>query len=324
MQDRLIKLLSDGEFHSGEELGKALGVSRTAIWKQLKHLEDYGLAVESIKGRGYRIGSPINLLDKNEILASVSPSIRSSLDDLCVLMVTDSTNSQVMQRLATESGCYVCTAEQQTVGRGRRGRVWHSPFGGNLYFSISWCFQGGAAALEGLSLAVGVAICRALDENGCDAVQLKWPNDLVSNGKKLGGVLLEMTGDAEGPCAVVVGVGLNVCMGPVEPIDQPWTDLVTVSPVVSYNRNVLLAAMISHLIAMLRGYESEGFASYRREWERRDAFLGQAVSLRMGDEQACGIERGVANDGALKVETASGMQVFRGGEVSLRGAASDT
>jgi len=320
----LLPLLASGEFQSGQDLANALGVSRTAIWKQLGKLEALGLAIESVKGRGYRIPGGIELLQESKIRESMGVDSAGLLSHLCVGEIVDSTNAEAMRRAASGAPPgLVCTAEQQNAGRGRRGRTWVSPFARNLYFSILGEFSQGAAALEGLSLAVGVAVVRALEKSGVIGVQLKWPNDVLFEGAKLGGILLEMTGDAAGPCQVVVGVGLNVAM-PVEvatPIEQEWTDVRTISAaagVACPGRNKLLGALLNELLPLIDKFEEEGFSAWRRAWQDLDAHASKPVVVSAGSRQTAGIARGVNNRGALQLETSLGVQSMFGGEISLR------
>ena len=320
----LLPLLADGEFRSGQDLATALGVSRTAIWKQLNKLQALGLAIESVKGRGYRIPGGIELLEEPRIRAALNAEGAGLLNQLMVDEVVDSTNAEAMRAIAEGAGGgVVCTAEQQSAGRGRRGRNWVSPFARNLYFSIIGEFTQGAAALEGLSLAVGVAVVRALEKSSIPGVKLKWPNDVLFEGAKLGGILLEMVGDAAGSCQVVVGVGLNVAMpaAVAAPIEQQWTDVSTlaaVADVVSPGRNELLAALLNELLPLIDRFETEGFAVWRQAWQALDAHAGKPVVLTSGSQQLAGISRGVNDRGALQLETSLGVQSIFGGEMSLR------
>jgi BirA family biotin operon repressor/biotin-[acetyl-CoA-carboxylase] ligase len=196
-----------------------------------------------------------------------------------------------------------------------------SPYGSNLYLSLLWEFSQGAAALEGLSLAVGVAVARSLRACGVPVVQLKWPNDILCDGAKLGGVLLEMSGDAAGSCRVVIGIGLNVAMpdGAASAIDQAWTDLRSQCNQPP-GRNQLLAALLDELLPLLADFEQQGFAHWRDEWLSLDAFPNKAVVLNTGTAQLAGVARGVDERGALRLETESGIQSVYGGEISLRAA----
>jgi BirA family transcriptional regulator, biotin operon repressor / biotin---[acetyl-CoA-carboxylase] ligase len=320
----LLPLLAAGEFVSGQELADVLGVSRTAVWKQLNKLSELGLEIESVKGRGYRIEGGVDLLQASQVTAAMAPEALRLLSQLDIRQTIGSTNAEAMARIVAGSGAgYVCTAEQQTAGRGRRGRQWVSPYARNLYLSVVWEYNQGAAVLEGMSLACGVAVARALAACGLPPVQLKWPNDVLYQGAKLGGILLEMTGDAAGVCQVVVGIGLNVAMPQQQAgaIDQAWTDIATASGGSYPGRNVVLGSLLSELLPMLAGFEAGGFGPWREEWMALDAYADTAVVISSGAQQMAGIARGVDGCGALQLETAaSGMQSVFGGEITLRPA----
>lgn len=318
----LLPLLANGEFRSGQDLADILGVSRTAVWKQVNRLtEESGLLIESVKGKGYRIPGGIDLLDASQVTSAMSTRAHGLMTRLEILDSVDSTNAEIMRRSEQCSGL-VCTAEQQTAGRGRRGRHWVSPYASNLYLSLLWEFGQGATALEGLSLAVGVAVARALQSCDVSTVELKWPNDVLYEGAKLGGILLEMNGDVAGACRVVIGVGLNVAMPATasEAIDQAWTDINTITESRHPGRNLLLAALLDELLPMVADFEQQGFAHWRDDWLSLDAFAEEPVILDTGTVQMGGIARGVDERGALLLETESGVQTVFGGEISLRAA----
>lgn len=326
-QNKILDILKDGEFHSGEALGETLGCSRTAIWKQLQKLEALGLVIETTKGTGYRIAGGVDLLDTQAITQALSASAREHLAEVEVFQNIDSTNkyARELAESSPASGSVVL-AEQQSAGRGRRGKSWVSPFAANIYLSMVWDFEQGAQALEGLSLAIGVAVKRVLTAQGIDAVQLKWPNDIYVEQKKLGGILLEMVGDPAGQCTVIVGIGLNVSM-PVKSggeIEQDWTDVVTElkrqDPAASSpSRNTLAAALISETLPLLNSFQSQGFAAYRDEWQAADAFYGLNAVISTPKQSIVGIVKGVDINGALRLELETGkVESFIGGELSLR------
>ncbi|UTA47439.1 bifunctional biotin--[acetyl-CoA-carboxylase] ligase/biotin operon repressor BirA [Simiduia sp. 21SJ11W-1] len=314
----LLVALADGEFHSGEVLGTLLGVSRAAVWKQLQKLEAFGLAVESVKGRGYRLATPLDLLAEPAIRAAMSEAARKQVT-LDLALQIDSTNAYAM-RAAAQGQVHglAVLVEQQSAGRGRRGRQWVSPFGANIYLSLVWRFAGGAASLSGLSLAVGVACARALTALGLPGVGLKWPNDLLVNGHKLGGILLEMTGDPAGECQVVIGIGINVGMGRQQAagIDQPWTSVQAQG--VQVPRSRLAAELLSQLVQVLAEFSIKGFAGLRAEWAALDVYKDAPVTLLSVSQSVAGVARGVDDGGALLLETEGGIQAFHGGEVSVR------
>lgn len=317
--ERVLHLLADGAVHSGEELGQALGVSRTAVWKQLKKLEELGTELQVVKGRGYQLENGLELMREELIRHDLTPEASTLLTELELNGSIDSTNNRALERARAGNGHgFVCLAEHQSAGRGRHGRKWVSPYGRNIYLSLAWEFGGGAAVLEGLSLAVGVAIVRALQSAGVDGVELKWPNDVLFQGKKLAGVLLEMNGDAAGPCQVVVGVGINVAMRPSEAkdIEQQWMSLHAIQPELSRNR--LIAALLNELLPLLANYQRQGFSHYRQAWEAVNAYKGREVEVRVGEQLSMGTMIGVSDAGALRLATEAGEKTFYGGEASLR------
>lgn len=316
---RLLEILTDGEFHSGEELGEELGISRAAVWKQLQKIESVlSLRFESIKGRGYRLPDGLELLSREQIVEKIPPGYSRLL---YIERQIDSTNRFALDlaRAGAGRGCVVL-AEQQLAGRGRRGRAWVSPFARNIYCSIVWEFDSGAAALEGLSLAVGVGVVRALSMSGVRGVALKWPNDVLYDQRKLAGILIEMSGDVSGRCQVVVGVGVNVSMASspdVERIDQPWVDASTVAGR-AVSRNELAANLVVQLLRVLEQFERDGFRGFQGDWAALDCFYGRSVSVHLGDGAIHGVAAGVDDSGALIIDTDVGRQWFYGGEVSLR------
>lgn len=317
---RLLQLLSDGENHSGQELAGLLGVSRTAIWKQLAKLDALGLELISQTGKGYSLVGGLDLLDAGSINDGLREHVRQKLTRLSILSAIDSTNAFLM-RQEPESGIAVCFAEYQTAGRGRRGRKWVSPFAGNIYLSLRISNNSGLGVFEGISLAIGVAVARALDKLGVNDVKLKWPNDILWSGKKLGGILIEVVGDPSGTCHLVVGLGINLQTkkSMVQSIDQPWIALDAILPEPPA-RNRVASCLLNHIVPLLDTYGAQGFSLYKNEWESLNAQANQMVDLHIGANQLTGVMKGVNLSGALLLETDKGIEIFHGGEVSLRAA----
>lgn len=312
----LIDKLADGRFHSGAGLGEALGISRAAIWKRVQRLAEFGVEVESVRGKGYRLSHPLSLIDRQELEAMLPAGTT-----LVYTPITGSTNVDALA-LAAEGARLplIVTTECQNAGRGRRGRRWQSPFAASLYLSVLYRLNGGFASLGGLSLAAGVAVSEALARlmPGLD-VGLKWPNDLLVGGAKLGGVLIELAGEIDGQVEVVVGVGINVTMREEGKgtIDQPWTDLARLADTLP-SRTRLAGEVAASLIAMLDQFAASGFAPFMEAFERRDLSRDQPVAIYSGEQRREGIARGVSEDGALRVEMGGTIHELYGGEVSLR------
>lgn len=320
----LINILGDGEYHSGEELGERFGVSRTAIWKQLKKLEAFGITLDAIRGRGYRLDPPIELLDGGEIVRSLPLEARRRLARLFVEMQIPSTNPWLLERFRQGAGHgEVCFAESQSAGRGRRGRSYQAALGSGLTFSVGWRFESAASTLEGLSLATGVAIAEALAEYGVK-IELKWPNDPVQRREdghleKIGGILVELQGDAEGPCDVVVGIGLNVTGAPpIESGSGLPAGFIQQQSSTLFSRNRLAASLVNHVEGMLALFSEQGFAGWQARWNALNALKGQRIMVYRGNESFAAIAGDADVHGSLEVEAESGIKKVSGGEVTLR------
>lgn len=316
---QVLQILADGNTHSGQKISDILGVSRAAVWKHVRNLESQGIDIRKEKGRGYRLAATIELLKITSIVEQLTADQQTLLNQLFVESTVDSTNALAMQGVEQGLSGSVWLAEHQTSGRGRRGRDWVSPFGANIYLSALWKINGGAAQLGGLSLALGVVLVETLAELGVHGLALKWPNDIVFERKKLGGILIEMQGDATGDCHVVAGIGMNVNMPAraAQAIDQQWTDLHSICDCVP-SRNELAAALTGAVLQLLSDYPATGFAPFANRWNALDALCGVAVSVQTGADAVYGIARGAAADGALQLETETGLRLFHGGEVSVR------
>lgn len=315
-----LRLLGDGAFRSGEDIALALGVTRATVWNAIREAESLGLAVQRVRGRGYRIEDGPAWLDAGRVAALLGA--QAPRFHLRVAESVVSTNSDLMVEAArgAPSGS-VLAAELQTGGRGRRGRAWASGLGSSLTFSLLWRFEQGAAGLSGLSLAVGVAVARALATAGAVEVRLKWPNDILFRGRKLGGILVELQGDALGPAAVVVGIGLNVRLPGAlrEAVDQPVADVAEAGG--DTDRNALLAGVLGELAEVMDRFALQGFAPFEAPFRALHALHGAPARVQLPDGRTLdGTVEGTAADGALLLRSAQGLVRLHGGEVSLRGA----
>ncbi|CAI8994488.1 DNA-binding transcriptional repressor/biotin-(acetyl-CoA-carboxylase) ligase BirA [Pseudomonas chlororaphis] len=311
----LLELLKDGRFHSGQALGAALGISRSAVWKQLQQLEaDLGLSIHKVRGRGYQLAAPLMLLSPADIYEQSKDCSWAVL----AFDSIDSTNAEALR--AVERGVpapFLVLAERQTAGRGRRGRKWVSPFAENVYYSLVLRIDGGMRQLEGLSLVVGLAVMQTLREFGIVGAGLKWPNDVLVGRKKIAGILLELVGDPADVCHVVLGVGINVNMQKTDEVDQQWTSMRLESGK-QVDRNQLAARLSMMLKAYLERHQAQGFSSIQEEWEQNHLWQGNAVSLIAGVNKIDGVVMGIDQQGALRLEVDGVEKVYSGGELSLR------
>lgn len=318
----VLDFLADGNVHSGQELAQKLSVSRTAVWKQISRWRSRGLDIEVLPGRGYCWRTPVEWWSAEALCAQLSPTNREALKTLRIVRELSSTNDEVLA--LRQSGLptpLLVLAEVQQNGRGRRGRQWHAPLGSGFCGSLGWRFSNGFAALDGLSLAVGVAIVRALRRYGVDGIGLKWPNDVMVGAAKLGGVLIEAQAEANGSCHVVIGVGLNFVLpsGFSDLLERNVTDVRSCLGV-AIERNRLGGALIDELMSILTNYESVGFGAYQAEWVTLDVLRGRHVRVDGLDQPLSGIALGVDERGCLLVDTGNGRQKISAGEVSLQEA----
>ncbi len=320
---KLIVLLADGKFHSGESLAEKLDVSRTAIWKIISKLKSWQIEIYAVRGKGYKIPKGLNLIDVDSLRQQVLPKA-TLFSQIEVLPTVDSTADYLTRSWKSNPGeGRICVAEHQTEGRGRKGRRWVSPFGANLYFSLGLNLPLGLSALGGLSLAVGIGLTQFLNAYTKEKVKLKWPNDLLVNQKKLAGILVEASGDSNDQSFLNIGIGMNWDMQlkdesqKMDQIDQPWINLKSLVDN-KIERNQLLVLILIELNHVLQTYIQDGFESFRLEWSSQSAFFGQTIDIHTHNETISGIEIGIDKSGAIKLKTDKGEKTFFSGEVSLR------
>ncbi|WP_367026591.1 biotin--[acetyl-CoA-carboxylase] ligase [Methylococcus sp. ANG] len=316
----LLALLADGGFHSGAAIAASTGCSRAGIWKRIEELRALGVEVHAVPGTGYRLAHPLELLDGETIAGALTGAAVETIGGIEIYAQLDSTNSHLMRRAVEGAPTgTVCLAERQTAGKGRIGRDWVSPLSGNVYLSLLWRF--GRAGFSGLSLAVGVAVVQALRAQGIADSALKWPNDILWSRRKLGGILIEVTGEDNGQYAVVIGIGINVNLPErhAGAIDQDWVDLARIPGGSGVSRNRLIAGMLNELAPMLADYESTGLAPYLDEWRSYHGFDGAQASVQQGDWVRTGRIVGVSAEGLLMLACEDGkVREFASGDVRVR------
>jgi BirA family transcriptional regulator, biotin operon repressor / biotin---[acetyl-CoA-carboxylase] ligase len=321
----LLTQLADGDFHSGTQLAQALGLSRSAVWKQLHSLNQLGLEIRAVSGKGYKLAPAMQLLDIDQLRTHLSAQADRLLEHIELHDSIHSTNSHLLQQ--AQQGAprgRVCLAEYQSAGRGRRGKNWQSPFGHNIYLSVLWRYSGSPVQLSGLSLAVGVACVQALQALGVADVTLKWPNDVLWQRRKLAGILVELSGEQDGPCHAVIGIGLNLYVPEhyAQQIDQQWVDLSRIlGETCLQQRNRVAALLLNELLPLLADYQHEGLMPYLERWRALDGLHGRAVQLRIGELSRSGIAQGIDDQGLLRILDEHGeLRCYASGEVSLSAA----
>jgi BirA family transcriptional regulator, biotin operon repressor / biotin---[acetyl-CoA-carboxylase] ligase len=320
----LLAALAPGEPVSGEALGRALGTSRAAIWKAVHRLAALGVGIEALPGRGYRLAAPLSLLDPSAIRRALPAATAGRLAALEVLPETDSTNQRVLVADRPVGALVACLAEYQSAGRGRRGRAWVAPPGAGICLSVGGRLAASPSEFAGLPVAVGVACARALEALGIAGVILKWPNDLLLGGAKLGGILIELRGEADGPVTLAVGVGLNVRLDPaaraaIEAVGGlPAADLAEAGGV-PLERNRVAAALLEAVARCLARPDARLAEDVLAGWRERDALYGRAVRIEGAGAARHGVARGLDDSGALLLELADGTcQRVTAGEAQLR------
>jgi BirA family biotin operon repressor/biotin-[acetyl-CoA-carboxylase] ligase len=319
----LLKLLADGELHSGEWLAGELRQTPTAVLQGVERLRALGIEVQAVAHQGYRLADPVELLDAARIGAELAEERGSRVRALELLLQVDSTNTRLLAAAPPPPGsAEVCLSEMQHAGRGRLGRRWIAPFGSGVAMSSSWSFGGLARTLPSLGLGVGVAVSRALVRAGAEGITLKWPNDIWFRDRKVGGILIELRAEAGGPAHVVIGVGINVSLPAAarREIEASGAQVAAVADACKQppSRNSVAGAILDELLSMLVQYERFGFAAFRDAWMALDALADRQAQVVFGETALLGIARGVDLEGALLLETGDGMQRFVSGEASLR------
>ena len=321
LKRRLLGILADGKFHSGEDAAKILGVSRMAVWKQVQYLKKCGLEIRSYKRRGYSLAQPVELLEASRITSCLDENAQAGIRNIDINFQIDSTNSYLINKLPHEDiHGRIVLAEYQTGGRGSKAdRKWISPLCAGIYMSIGWHFQAYPDSLTGLSLATGVAVSRALKKSGVGNIFLKWPNDIISAKGKLGGILVESRGIANSYCDVVIGIGVNFQLPDTERarINNPVVDIHSLTGDIT-SRNRLVGGILNQVFAMLGEFEVNGMENFISDWRSQDYFAGKEATLVLRDKTLQGTVLGILDNGQLQMSINGRKQQFSAGELSLR------
>lgn len=311
----LVDVLADGQYHDGTTIGAQLEVTRSAIWKAIKKLQNYGISIKSIKNKGYVLTEPLVLLDKNKI----KKGVREGNILIDVVESLESTNDYLKDYKDAKQE-RICLAEHQTKGKGRLKRSWHSPFGQNIYLSFFYSFQKDVSELAGLSLLISLAVVKTLKQYYAQGEFLvKWPNDVVYKGKKLAGSLIELQAEANGLSYAIIGIGVNVNMMHAKnnQINQEWTSLREISKTY-IDRNSLCVSLINNLVEYIRLFEVDGFSQFMKEWQKADYLQDKQITVKCMSNAIQGIAKGISPQGNLLLQLKDGViKAFSSGDTSI-------
>jgi BirA family biotin operon repressor/biotin-[acetyl-CoA-carboxylase] ligase len=311
----LIDILNDGQYHDGTTLGDTLNISRAAVWKAIKKLEGYDIKITSVKGKGYSLAQPLILLNQKIIKKEI---IHTNV--ILQLFETIHSTNDYLKGFSNSNKMTICIAEQQTEGKGRLHRHWHSPFAQNIYLSCSYPFQKDLSELTGLSLVISLTIAKTLKAMGLsDSLAIKWPNDILYDHKKLSGNLIEIQAESNGASLAIIGIGINVNMIHDEQhdISQPWTSIRKITSQYM-DRNTLCISLINQLITDLQLFNAKGLSAFIHEWSQFDYLMKKNIALKNGTQIISGKAMGIDQQGHLILELTNGLsKSFSAGDTSI-------
>src|SRR3990167_323363 len=301
----LISILNDCKYHDGTGIGEKLNITRSAVWKAIQKLELYGIEVDSIKGKGYAFMQPLILLDKKII----KKEIKNKNIEIDIFETLDSTN-EYLKSFLNDKKIKICLAEQQTQGKGRLNRHWHSQFGLNIYFSLLYTFHQDISELAGLSLVVSLAVVKTLQSYLPKKLTVKWPNDIFYDDKKLSGILIETQAETNGGCSVIIGIGMNVNMitDKTQEISQAWTSLRSITNN-NFDRNLICTSLTNNLIHYLEQFNQHGLTYFQNEWNAVDCLYNKKITVKNTKTKIGGVAKGINDHGFLLIKTDDGKTI---------------
>lgn len=312
----VLHLLADGKFHSEQEISQCLGIPGNMVFDVIKSILDPSINLQITNLRNYRILGGLELLDP-VIIQNKLGKLNQLLTQLEIITLVDSTNNYLLKKIGL-TGNYAVFAEQQTAGRGQFNRPWISNVGKNIYLSLLWYFSKHINNPAGLTLVVGIAVIKALEEYGLKGIQLKWPNDIVYQEKKLGGILVESLTRKMTMHTVIIGIGLNLYYPfTTSAIEQAITDIFTIQKLPP-QRNHLASLILKNLLNALLKFQTQGFVGFIQEWQRLDSLFNKTINIQINTNNLVGIARGVNLQGQLCVEINKKIYYFSNGEVRIK------
>ncbi|MCT4781778.1 biotin--[acetyl-CoA-carboxylase] ligase [Exiguobacterium himgiriensis] len=311
---RVLSLLQDGAVWSGQELARQLNISRTAIWKHIETLKQDGYAIETIPRKGYQLLEQNDRFDETAFVSVRRGRFGQHVHAYDQVDTTQRIAHELAQRGAMEGTIVI--SEEQTAGRGQLGRNWYNPSRVNIAASIILRPELPIRDASKLTLMAASAFARSLQREGIDAT-IKWPNDLLLNGKKIGGILTEMQTEGDRIQAVILGFGFNVNGDTIpEELLHRATSLKRETGVI-HRRSELLARLLEDLESEYELFLETGFRPIQEHWLQNAAYLNETISLKTAGKTKTGVMRGISPEGALLLETEAGVEPIYSAEIAV-------
>ena len=314
--------LADGAFHSEQKIARKLRITENTLKQIIEQIQQLGIDLITEKNQNleYKIKHPIEFLNKNTIVKYLDAKYLTLGEQIEVLETVDSTNNYLMRKINPSSTeIQICLAEHQTLGRGRLGRKWFSPYGRNIYLSLKKQFFIEIGAINGLGLAIAISVIKTLAECGIiENLSIKWPNDILWHNRKLAGILVENSGELNGLCqTTIIGIGLNTGMVENNDINQPWCDISQI-PNLVFSRNQLAGTILSGLIKTLEIFQLHGMKAFVKNWQKFDpTYKKKIILITPSGKKITGVNFGIDVEGNLLVQKNGKILRFSCGEISL-------
>lgn len=320
----LAALTATTSYVSGEELSQQCGISRTAVWKQIQKLQEAGYQIEGQRRLGYRLLNGADVLNREEICRALPDGFFGSTEQIFCYEEIDSTNLESRRLILQGHGQgTVIVAEQQTAGRGRLGRHWESPSGTGIWFSV--ILEPGVSLQQtsSYSFVMAVAVAEGIRQATGLEAQVKWPNDVLLQGKKVCGILLELVAEMSQVHQLIAGIGINANQQLADFPEEVQQKAISLAVAVGHpvQRTSILCAVLQKIEENCLLLERQGFDAIREKWLSLSCVIGKEVQIvRQGDAILTGTAIGLGHDGSLQVQTAQGVEQVVAGDVSLRAA----
>lgn len=318
---QVLQKLSGGDFYSGQRLAQLCKVSRARVWQAVELLRSYGLNIHAVKGKGYSMLSAIELIDTKIIQNLLKSECLPQVSKLEVFNQIDSTNDYILRSLSRIEPGFICLAEGQAKGRGRRGKGWFSPLTKNIAFSYYQVLDVSIQQAQSLSLVVGIAVVKAIESliGTTEGLGIKWPNDIWYHGAKLCGILVETHNMPDTQkSGIIIGIGLNTHHIALEHSQVKVTSIEEITGKI-VSRNQMIAAIINELVPRLERFYKVGIEGFIQEWKQYDILQGKPVTVTNPQHQKLeGVGCGINEQGAIVISHDGVNKAYYSGDIKVR------